>query len=178
MIERDEDLPDAVQILAAAQVLGFDTESRPAFRPGESYPISLIQLATANEVFLVRPARLSDLSPLWRLFESAELIKAGVALQQDMRKLAELHPLQPAGFVDIATLAARMGFRKTGTRGLAAAVLGFRVSKGVQRSNWGRTELTPAQIRYAATDAWVARELYLALTSVPPPASRDHHPNS
>ncbi len=170
VIERDEDLPEALNTLTDARVLGFDTESRPAFRPGESYPISLIQLATAEEVFLVRPAKLSDLAALWRLFESDKIIKAGVALQQDLRKLAELHPLKPAGFVDIATLAARMGFRKTGTRGLAAAVLGFRVSKGVQRSNWGRSELTAAQIRYAATDAWVARALYLALTSAETPA--------
>jgi len=170
VIERDDELAGAASVLAEARVLGFDTESRPAFRPGESYPISLIQMATANEVFLVRPAKLSDLSPLWRVLESADIIKAGVALQQDLRKLAELHPLKPAGFVDIAALAARMGFRKTGTCGLAAAVLGFRVSKGVQRSNWGRSELTAAQIRYAATDAWVARELYLALSSVEPGA--------
>ncbi len=165
LIERDADLSAAVQALAQEQVLGFDTESRPAFRRGESFPISLIQFATANAVYLVRLQVLSDIAPLWRILESAEITKAGVALQQDLRKLGEARLFRPAGFVDLAVLAARLGFRKTGTRGLTAAILGFRVSKGAQRSNWGRDELTPAQIRYAATDAWVARQLYLAIMS-------------
>jgi len=43
---------------------------------------------------------------------------------------------------------------------LAALLLGFRVSKGSQTSNWAQRTLTRTQIEYAATDAWVGRELY------------------
>lgn len=165
MIEGDADMSELVQALRQEQVLGFDTESRPAFRRGESFPVALIQFATASAAFIVRPQMISDLGPLWDILESAEVLKAGIALQQDIHKLTEFRRFRPAGFVDLAALAAKMGFRKTGTRGLAAAILGFRVSKGAQRSNWGRVSLTPAQIRYAATDAWVARELYRAIMS-------------
>jgi thymidylate synthase (FAD) len=176
VVSDDAALTVCVEALNQEQLLGFDTESRPAFRPGETYPIALIQLATASAVYLIQVQKLSDLSPLWRVFESERIIKAGVALQQDLRKLRELRKFEPAGFVDIASMAARLGFRKTGARGLTAAVLGFRISKGAQRSNWARAELTPAQIRYAATDAWIARELYLALMRHATPHAQEATP--
>jgi ribonuclease D len=66
--------------------------------------------------------------------------------------------------VDLADLAKKAGIGHGGLRGLAAAVLGFRFSKGAQRSNWGREALSDEQIHYAAMDAWVGRELYLALS--------------
>ena len=46
-------------------------------------------------------------------------------------------------------------------RALAGLLLGGRISKAAQVSNWARKELDNKQIRYAATDAWVSRELYL-----------------
>jgi ribonuclease D len=39
--------------------------------------------------------------------------------------------------------------------------LGFRIPKGNRTSNWAAPRLSPAQINYAATDAWASRELYL-----------------
>ena len=68
-----------------------------------------------------------------------------------------------AAAVDLAALARARGIKAQGLRSLAASLLGFRISKSAQCSNWERDELSPQQIRYAATDAWVGRELYARL---------------
>jgi len=165
IIKDDADVPDMMRVLHQERVLGFDTESRPSFQRGQSFPVSLIQFATVDAVYLVQIEPLKHPERIWTIFGAADVIKTGVAIQHDLRKLGDLSAITPAGFVDLATIASRMGFKKTGLRGLAAAILGVRVSKGAQRSNWAREDLTEAQVRYAATDAWVAREIYLAIAA-------------
>ncbi len=165
IVSEDAAVPDMMLALHRERVLGFDTESRPSFQRGQSFPVSLLQFATVDACYLVQIQRLEHPERIWEIFGAADVIKTGVALQQDLRKLGDMADVQPAGFVDLATIATRMGFKKTGLRGLAAAILGIRVSKGAQRSNWAREDLTEAQIRYAATDAWVAREIYLAIAA-------------
>jgi thymidylate synthase (FAD) len=165
IVSDDAAVPDMMRALHQERVLGFDTESRPAFQRGQSFPVSLIQFATVDTVYLVQIQQLQNPERIWTVFGAADVIKTGVAIQHDLRKLGEMAEITPAGFVDLATIATRMGFKKTGLRGLAAAILGIRVSKGAQRSNWAREALTEAQVRYAATDAWVAREIYLAIAA-------------
>lgn len=165
LIDRDALIAPACQQLAKADVLGFDTETRPSFRAGESHPPALIQLADASDVFVFQIQKLRQVKPLLDLLGWANVTKAGVALADDLRKLREVHAFKPAGFTDIGVLARQQGLKQTGLRTLAGLLLGFRISKREQRSNWGRDTLTPSQLRYAATDAWVSRELYLRLTA-------------
>ena len=49
---------------------------------------------------------------------------------------------------------------------LAAIFLGFRIPKGARTSNWAAPRLTEAQVAYAATDAWVCREIYLRMEAL------------
>jgi ribonuclease D len=86
-----------------------------------------------------------------------------VALNHDIKKLKELGAFKPAGFVDLGDVARQAGIKNHGLRGLAAVLLGFRISKQAQVSNWERKNLTPEQVTYAATDAWVSRELYFCM---------------
>jgi thymidylate synthase (FAD) len=165
IVSDDAAVPAMLEALRRERVIGFDTESRPAFQRGQSFPVSLLQFATADAAYLVQIQRLHNPELIWEIFGAADAIKTGVAVQQDLRKLGDFGDVRPAGFVDLAAIATRLGFKKTGLRGLAAAILGIRVTKGAQRSNWAREDLTEAQIRYAATDAWVSRELYLALAA-------------
>jgi len=153
---------EAAERLRGETLLGFDTETRPAFRKGEAHPPALIQLAGAERVALFRINRLGDLDALRAILEDAEAIKAGVAVQDDIRELQRHHELAPAGFAEISDLTRKLGVENRGLRPLAGLLLGGRVSKGAQVTNWARRELTPAQIRYAATDAWISRRLYLA----------------
>lgn len=153
----------ACRTLARESVLGFDTETRPSFKKGEVYKPSLIQLAGARKVYLFPLNNSGIPPPLKALLSNGAVIKAGVALEYDLKQLRALDNFTPAGFEGLEPMARALRIKNQGLRGLAAALLGFRISKRAQCSNWSRPELTETQITYAATDAWVSRVLYLKL---------------
>jgi len=168
VIRDDGRLRAAMAGLQGERVLGFDIEVRPTFKSGDHFPPALVQLAGARSVYLVQLREVRDLGPLSGLFADPEVAKAGVAVSGDVAKLHEVMRFVPAGFVELGKMAARVGIQASGVRTLAAQLLGLRVSKGAQCSNWERAELTPAQVRYAATDAWVCREIFLGLEALLP----------
>jgi ribonuclease D len=163
VVRSNDGLAAALERLHGQNLLGFDTETRSAHRKGESYPPSLLQLAGESEVFIFQLKHLGLTVPLRLILADPAVIKAGVGLDYDLRELQKLSPFTPAGFVDLGSLARQNGIKNLGLRGLAAVLLGFRISKAAKISNWARDELSPQQIRYAATDAWVGRAIYLAL---------------
>ena len=163
VIRTRKELAVAMRKLAGHTLLGFDTETRAAYTKGESYPPSLLQLANDDKVFLFQLKHLGLAKPLRKILADPGIIKAGVSLDYDIRELKKISRFKAAGFVDLGDLAKKVGIKNHGLRGLAAVLLGFRISKGAQTSNWARDVLTPKQIQYAATDAWVGRKLYLAL---------------
>jgi ribonuclease D len=156
-------LGDAVKRLRREHVLGFDTETRPAFQRGQSYLPALLQLAGADGVWLIHLRHLEYPNALWEVLADPSILKVGVSLDYDVKQLQLLHPFEPAGFVDLVSLSAPLGYKSAGLRNLAGNLLGFRISKGPKTSNWEREPLSEAQVTYAATDAWVGRELYLRL---------------
>jgi ribonuclease D len=140
---------------------GFDTETRPAFRPGESYLPSLAQLATARAVYLFQVRHREVAAAVAEVLAAEPIVKAGVGLADDLKALRKVIEFTEKSTVDLGSAATRAGFRQTGVRSLAAIFLGFRIPKGTKTSNWARERLTPQQIAYAATDAWACRELYV-----------------
>jgi ribonuclease D len=173
VIRRPEQVEPAVRQLEKEEVLGFDTETRPTFRAGQSYPPAILQLVGqhAAYIFQLQHCRLPE--ALRRLLANPQIVKAGVALDRDVKELRKLAAFQPAGFVDVGELARQAGCTHHGLRGLATLLLGFRVSKKPQTSNWAKATLTRAQIEYAATDAWVGRELYQKLQRLVPGEKRE-----
>ncbi len=163
IIRTRKELDAAIHQLSTEIVVGFDTETRPAFKKGQNYPPALLQLAGAKAVYLFQLRHIRFPKKLRRILENPHIIKAGVALSHDISELKKIAPFQDAGFVDLAALAKKAGIKNHGLRGLAAVLLGFRISKTARQSNWWQETLTPAQILYAATDAWVGRELYFQL---------------
>jgi len=166
LICSSRELTGAVKKLSREPVLGFDTETRPAFRKGQKYFPSLLQLAGENSVYLFHLKHLGLQEPLISILADPNIIKAGVSLGHDLRELKEMAPFEQAGFVGLGKMSKEKGIKNHGLRGLAAVVLELRISKSAQTSNWARDELTQSQIRYAATDAWVGRELYLKLLQI------------
>ena len=160
IIRSKAELAGAVQRLEKETILGFDTETRPAYNEGESYLPALLQLAGENDVFIFQLKHLRLPCALLKILADSNIIKAGVSLDYDISELKKLAHFKPAGFVDLGKLAKRAGIKNYGLRGLAAVLLGFRLSKTAKQSNWAKDTLTPEQIRYAATDAWVGREVY------------------
>ena len=156
-----EELHAAAPELLGETVVGFDTETRPAFRAGESYLPSLFQAATARRVYLFQVQRL-DCAPLLRpLLAEARIAKAGVSVADDLKKLKHVFPFEEKNVVDLGLAARRRGVKQSGVRNLAGLFLGFRIPKGASTSHWAAHELRPQQVAYAAMDAWACRELYL-----------------
>ncbi len=154
--------------IVAAGVLGFDTETRPSFRKGHTNPLALVQLATADKAWLIRLNRTGYTRELWQLFTDEQVLKVGIGLQDDLRKLQEIHPLVPGGFVELQELVREYGIEDASLVKITAQVLGFRVSKAQQLSNWEADRLTGKQQIYAATDAWVCYEIYRKLKNSRP----------
>ena len=166
IIRSSERMINAVEQLSRETILGFDTETRPAFNKGQKYLPSLLQLAGENSVYLFQLKHLGLQEPLIKILADPAVIKAGVSLAHDLRELKKLTPFAQAGFVGLGKMSKEKGIKNHGLRGLAAVVLGLRISKSAQTTNWAKDELTQSQMRYAATDAWVGRELYLQLSRI------------
>jgi len=163
LIASDEEAREAVHALKHERILGFDTETRAVFRKGESHPPALVQLAAEHAVYIFRLQHMTEIGGLAVIFSNPKIVKAGVALGFDLLKLNEVHAFKPAGFVELQKATDHAGIRSNGLRALAGIVLGIRISKSAQRTNWSRPDLSAAQLNYAATDAWVCREVYLRL---------------
>lgn len=146
---------------AQESVVGLDTETRPAFRKGESYAPSLVQVATAKAVYLFQIQQHDWSSVLRDLLATENTVKAGASIAYDLRQLKQVFPFEEKAVVDVGWVAKRQGLEQSGVRNLAAMFLGFRIPKGAKTTNWSTKHLSPQQIAYAATDAWACRELYL-----------------
>lgn len=157
----EADLHRALHEMRSERVVGFDTETRPAFRKGQSHAPSLVQIATSRAVHLFPLARLDCSRALAEVLGNAQIVKAGVALARDLAELQKLFPFTAVNVLDLGDNAKHRGMEQTGLRNLTGLFLGGRVTKGPQTSNWARPNLSPSQLCYAATDAWICRELYL-----------------
>jgi ribonuclease D len=166
LVATAKELEQARADLRQERVVGFDTETRPSFKKGEHHLPCLVQAATARAVYLFQLSRLDVFPALVELLARGETVKAGVGLAHDMRQLKLVCPFTVNNVLDLGVVARRRGLGQTGVRNLAGILLGFRIPKGNRTSNWATPRLSPAQITYAATDAWACRELYLRFESL------------
>lgn len=162
--EQGEAFDKALAYLRRQKILGFDTESRPCFSADQPhYGVSLLQLSGATKAFLFRIKKCGMPRSLCRLLSDARIVKVGAAVHDDLRGLQRLHGFEPGGFVDLQKIGWEYGIRDKAVKKMAANILGIRISKTQQLSNWEADKLSEPQQRYAATDAWVCREMYLRL---------------
>ena len=161
VVEGQPDLQHAMHDIFEESVVGFDTETRPAFRPGESYLPSLVQFATASAVYLFQAQQQGLFGAMREILSSEKAKKVGVSVNDDLHALRKLFEFDERSVTDLGKVAKRHGLKQTGVRNLAGLFLGMRISKGAKTTNWAARRLTSQQIVYAATDAWVCRELYL-----------------
>jgi len=151
--------------LLGEELLGFDTETKPTFKKGRKNKVSLIQLSTGTLACLFRINKMGLPDELIDLLSDPGVIKAGVAVHDDIRFLKSVKKFEPSGFVDLQSFVKDFGIQSSGLKKLAAIVLGFRISKRQQVTDWEAVQLTEAQEIYAATDAWVCHQIYRKLTN-------------
>ena len=107
LVSKQSDLRRVVQDISQEGVLGFDTETRPAFRRGVSYLPSLVQFATAHAVYLFQ-VQLQDYSAAMRdIFSSDKIVKTGVSVNDDLRNLQKLFEFQHKAVVDLGEVGVR-----------------------------------------------------------------------
>ena len=170
-INTPEQAESVAQFLLTQKVLGFDTETRPSFRKGSSNKVALLQISTANEAFLFRLGATGLPLSLKHVLSYARPLKIGVGIMDDIRYLRKLSDFTPAGFLDLQNLAGNYGIEDKSLKKLSAIVLGIKVSKSQQLSNWENPILTEAQQRYAATDAYVCLQIFNKLNHIKPIAN-------
>jgi len=163
IIATEYDLAEAIEEIRGNRLLGFDTETRPSFKKGISYPTSLIQLATRDKAWILRVSRMRYPASLLSLLSDEKVLKVGAGLNDDIRRMKADHNFEPAGFLDLQTYVEAFRIGEKGLKKMTAIVLGKRISKSQQVSNWDADRLTEAQLRYAATDAWICLEIYNTL---------------
>ncbi len=142
-------------LLQGINELGFDTESRPSFQRGVTFPISLIQIAMPDRVYLFHLLEPWIPPSLVEILANPNIRKVGVGLSGDFSKLRQLVDFEPQGFIDLSKIAAQKGIIQTGARSLTARYLGKKLVKAARTTNWARPQLSEKQMQYAATDAWV-----------------------
>ena len=163
VIGTEEAFEAAIGQIRSNPVLGFDTETRPSFKKGLVYPTSMIQLATADRAWLLRVSKLGYPSALLDLLSSDQVLKVGTGLNDDIRRMRSDFHFEPQGFLDLQRYVEAFQIDEKGLKKMSAIVLGRRISKSQQVSNWDADQLSEAQLRYAATDAWICLEIYHAL---------------
>ena len=158
------DFNRAIAYLRSQKIIGFDTETRPTFSQEQPrYGVALLQLSGPDKAFLFRINKIGMHRRLCNLLASEKTVKVGAAIHDDIRGLQKKHDFVPAKFIDLQKIVCEWGIRDKSVKKMAAIILGFRVSKTQQLSNWEAENLSESQCRYAATDAWVCREMYLKL---------------
>lgn len=149
--------------LLGSDLLGFDTETRPTFKKGRKNSVSLIQLSTGDLACLFRINKIGIPDEMVGLLSDPSVIKAGVAVHDDIKFLKSIKKFSPGGFTDLQNFVKDFGIQSSGLKKLAAIILGFRISKRQQVTDWEAEQLTEAQQVYAATDAWVCYQIYRKL---------------
>ncbi len=160
VVDSPAQIDRACNALLGERVLGFDTESRPAFQRGVVNRIALLQLSTPTTCYLFRLNRIRLDKAILKILESNRITKVGLSVAGDIRELETLRRFRPKGFVDLQQLAPAHGITDMSLIKIAAIVLGRRISKAQRLSNWEAVQLTDAQRLYAATDAWACLEIF------------------
>lgn len=151
----------ALDYLRKQKILGFDTESRPNFSPQHHhYGVALLQLSGPDRAYLFRIKNLKLYKRLFKVLADERVIKVGAAVNDDIHGLQRYCDFKPKSFVDLQRIVWEYGIKDKSVKKMAAIILGVRISKTQQLSNWEAEHLSEAQKKYAATDAWVCREMY------------------
>ena len=167
IVEHERDIAAACKTLAEQPVIGFDTETRPSFRRGVTFRVSLLQLSTPTVCYLFRLNKIPLAKPILQLLEDRRILKIGADVAGDLRSLRQIRHFRDGGFVDLQGIAPEWGIGEKSLRKLSAIVLGRRVSKAQRLSNWEAATLTDKQQLYAATDALVCTRIYEQLLRTP-----------
>ncbi|MHB9056077.1 MAG: 3'-5' exonuclease [Paludibacteraceae bacterium] len=164
VVDNKEKENKAIGELSKEKVVGIDTETRPSFKRGVFYKVSLLQFSTENTSYLFRLNKIGFSDKLTEFLSKKEILKVGLSLRDDFNGLGKQKKFKPECFVDIQNIAKEYGILELSLQKIYAIIFGQKISKSQRLSNWENEVLTEKQQRYAATDAWATLQIYLLLT--------------
>lgn len=160
IVDKEEQLEEAIAELRKSPVIGFDTETRPSFKKGHLNKVSLVQLSTHSKCFLFRINLTGLPQSLINLLEDESIMKIGLSTHDDFHNLNKLQPLQPGGFIELQNYVKQFRIADNSLTRIYGILFGKRVSKGQRLTNWEAEQLTQAQQHYAALDAKACIDIY------------------
>jgi len=156
----------ATSYLAGFDAIGFDTETRPAFKKGVSHQIALMQLSTEDTCFLFRLNLIGLPDCLANILVDPKIKKIGLSLKDDFLAIHKRKALSPVNFIDLQSLVKDYGIEDMGLQRIYGILFGKRISKGQRLSNWESDVLSEAQKMYAALDAWACLKIFNELKHI------------
>lgn len=160
VIQSESEAEKAVTYLEQFKEIGFDTETRPAFRKGVSNQIALMQLSTEDTCFLFRLNHIGLPNCLANILINPGIKKIGLSLKDDFSAIHKRKPLAPLSFIDLQPFVKQYGIEDNGLQRIYGILFGKRISKGQRLSNWEADTLSEAQKMYAAIDAWACLKIF------------------
>jgi ribonuclease D len=159
---------EAIKHLREQIFIGFDTETKPNFHANTPrHSTALLQLSSETKAYLFRVQKIGIPQELADILSDPEITKVGAAITDDIRGLQHYREFEPQRFIDLQDFVEQYGILEKSVRKLAGIILGKRISKAQQLSNWEAQTLTQAQKLYAATDAWICVKMYKKLLASP-----------
>jgi len=152
-------------------VLGMDIEWKPTYLKDEHSKTALLQLSNGDNTVLFRLNLMEKEglihNGIGHLLAHPEIIKVGVGLDSDCKRLFDDFGWQVQGHADLAKLPLISRCKPKSLQGLMAMFLGVHHMKSSRMTNWEKDSLTGRQVHYAAMDAWGGRELFRQLNMIP-----------
>lgn len=166
VIESAEQVEKAIQEIKMQKLVGFDTETKPSFKKGVINDVSLIQISTLDKAYLFRLNKIGFTSELANLLSDNDIVKIGCSIRDDIFMLNKIGNFSPTNFIDLQEIISDYGIEELSLKKITAIILEKKLSKRQRLSNWEAKELKPAQMSYAATDAWVCIKIYTILKDI------------
>lgn len=163
LVDRIEQVSEAVSYLRACEVVGFDTETKPNFRKGMTNKVSLIQVSTEDRSFLFRLNKIGFPDELREFMECRDVLKVGLSLKDDFHVLHRIAPFEPQNFVELQDMVKKFHITDASLQKIYAILFGMKISKSQRLTNWEAPQLTPHQMAYASIDAWACQKIYRLL---------------
>lgn len=171
VIQTKSEAEKAISYLEKYEVLGFDTETRPSFKKGQSHKISLMQISTDDTCFLFRLNMIGIPPCLNQILTNPNIKKIGLSLKDDFSAIKKRMTLEPKGFIELQSFVKKFGIEDNGLQRIYAILFGEKISKGQRLSNWEALTLSDAQQKYASLDAWACLCIYNKLIKLDPDLS-------
>ena len=148
----------------SSSVLAIDTE----FLREKTYyaKLCLVQLATDDEVAIVDPFKIDDLSAMAAVLEDENVMKVFHAAGQDLEIIWHEVGCMPKPLFDTQVAAALLGHtQQIGYGALVHAVCGVQLKKIDSFTDWSRRPLSDSQLDYAADDVVYLPRMYNRMRS-------------